>query len=145
MTVWHMAKLSRAGGRSALVRSRAAELRAAGGGARALRAYVDRVFRFVPDPEGVELLKTPELMLEEVRRTGEASGDCDDAAILSAALALELGYQVRFIVLGFKLGGDYGHVYTDISSGGPWLELDVTAPAQFPPGLRVHRRMTVGV
>lgn len=84
-------------------------------------------------------------MLEEARELGHASGDCDDAAILGAALALEMGLRARFIVLGFQPWGPYAHVYAEVSEGGPWVDLDVTAPHQFPAGLRIHRRLTIGV
>lgn len=104
-----------------------------------------RRFLFAPDPPEVELLKTPQLMLEEAAETGHARGDCDDAAILGASLALRMGLQARFVVLGFEPNGPYGHVYAEVWDGRRWLDLDVTAPAQFPPGLRIHRKLILGV
>lgn len=82
-------------------------------------------------------------MLNEWRLWGYATGDCDDAAILSAALALAMGLPVRWVLLGFSPGGAYRHVYAEACQGGRWVDFDVTKPAQFPPGLRIRRRLNV--
>jgi transglutaminase-like putative cysteine protease len=104
-----------------------------------------RRFRFVPDPKGVELLKSPGVMLNEWRLQGFAKGDCDDAAILSASIALAMGLRVRWVVLGFTPGGPYRHVYAEACDGRGWVDFDVTRPMQFPPGLRIYRRLNVPV
>jgi transglutaminase-like putative cysteine protease len=92
----------------------------------------------------MELVKAPAVMLQEIRATPDsyAVGDCDDVATLGAAIALAMGLPVRFVLLGFELGGPFSHVYADAWSGGRWVELDTTKPAQFPPGLQTHRRAT---
>lgn len=102
-------------------------------------------FRFVPDPPGVELLKSPHVMLNEWRLDGTASGDCDDAAILSASLALAMGLPVRWVLLRFAPSGAYRHVYAEAWDGRGWVDFDVTKPLQFPAGLRIYRRLNVPV
>jgi transglutaminase-like putative cysteine protease len=124
-----------------VVRTRARDL--ALGGPAAIRQWLNRRFRFVRDPQGVELLKSPEVMLQESDLQGEAAGDCDDAAILGASVALASGYRVRWVVLGFQRGGPYGHVYAEANDGHGWQDFDVTRPAQFPPGLKAHRRLVI--
>lgn len=104
-----------------------------------------RRFRFVPDPKGVELLKSPAVMLNEWRQSGVASGDCDDAAILSGSLALAMGLRVRWVVLGFTPTGPFRHVFAEARDGSRWVDFDVTRPAQYPPGLKVHKRLHVDV
>lgn len=104
-----------------------------------------RRFRFVPDPKGVELLKSPHVMLNEWRASGKASGDCDDAAILSASVALAMGLPVRWVLLGFTPTGPYRHVFAEAWERGRWVDFDVTRPVQFPPGMRVYRRLNVPV
>lgn len=84
-------------------------------------------------------------MLNEWRVSGQASGDCDDAAILSASIALAMGLPVRFVLLAFAPGGGFRHVYAEACERGRWVEFDVTKPAQFPSGLRISRRMFVPV
>lgn len=66
----------------------------------AVRAWVARHLRYTRDGLQVETLKTPEHMLEEIRRTGKFLGDCDDASILAAALLLSIGHQPAFLLLG---------------------------------------------
>lgn len=104
-----------------------------------------RRFRFVPDPPGVELLKSPHVMLNEWRLSGFAYGDCDDAAILSASVAMAMGLRVRWVLLGFTPSGPYRHVFAEACERGRWVDFDVTKPAQFPAGLRICRRLNVAV
>ncbi len=136
-----MATLSRQGARNEAVQERARDL--APGGPAALRQWLNRRFVFVPDPRGVELLKSPDVMLQEWTYRGAISGDCDDAAILAASVALASGYRVRWVVLGFRPGGPYGHVYAEAWDGQGWQDFDITRPAQFPPGLKAHRRLMI--
>lgn len=72
--------------------------------------------RFVRDPAGVELLRHPVVMLREMRkaRDATAAGDCDDRALLGAALLAHRGYAPVWIVAGAtppERGGRYTHVF----------------------------------
>ncbi|MEE8177710.1 MAG: hypothetical protein V3T65_06925 [Acidobacteriota bacterium] len=68
-------------------------------------------------------------MLEDMQRWGAAQVDCDDAAVLSAALGKAVGLKPRFVVLGFEgPTGPYRHVYTELFDGVAWTEMDVTRP-----------------
>lgn len=140
-----MEKLSKSGATDEQIRERAFDL--APGGPAAIRSWLVRRFTFVPDPRGVELLKSPRYMLQEWEQDGEIRGDCDDAAILGASLALASGYRVRWILLGFHPGHPFKHVYAEASRDGgpPWTDFDVTRPAQFPPGLRTARKLVINV
>ena len=140
-TVRAMASLAKAGARSEPIRARARDL--AVGGPAAIRQWLNRRFKFVRDPRGVELLKSPQVMLAEWEQHGEAVGDCDDAAILGASVALAAGYRVRWVLLGFKPGGPFGHIYAEALEAGRWQDFDITRPAQFPAGLREHRRLEI--
>ena len=60
--------------------------------------WVDTEIRFVRDIHGIETLQTPEKTLEL------GAGDCDDHAILTASLALAIGFPVRFRAVGFEPG-----------------------------------------
>lgn len=137
-----MIALSKSGARSEDVRDIVRDLRTMGHtGPGAIRQWLGRRFCFIRDPQGVELLKDPGVLLREWEHDGCARGDCDDAAILAAAVALAAGYQVRFQVVGFRTGGPFGHVYAEAFDGRRWIDFDVTRPAQFPAGLRVRRRL----
>lgn len=104
---------------------------------KAIRAWLARNFRFVRDPIGVELLRDPEYQLRQWMTNGFIAGDCDDAAILGAALAKANGIGARFVAVGFRRNGPLVHVYTlltgrgdgGMGSLGPGVDLDVTRPS----------------
>lgn len=97
----------------------------------AIRDALTRVFRFVPDPKGVELLRTPLFQLREIHNRGTTIGDCDDAAILGAALGMAVGIGAVFRVISFRRGANFAHVYTILTPrNGRAIDLDVTKPAQ---------------
>lgn len=136
-----MTELSKRGARHEGVRARARDLSSP----QAIRRWLDRRFEFVRDPPGLELLKAPDVMLQEWEHTGTFTGDCDDAAIMAAAVALAAGFRVRWMVLGFRRRGPFKHVYAEAWDGRRWIDFDVTRPAQFPAGLRVRRQLAVGL
>lgn len=106
--------------------------------AQAIRAWLQRHFRFVRDPLGVELIRTPEYQLRQWMTAGFITGDCDDVAVLGAALGKAVGIGARFVAVGFQPRGPLVHVFTiltgrrdgGIGSLGPGVDLDVTRPAQ---------------
>jgi hypothetical protein len=61
-----------------------------------LRAHV----RFVPDPAGVELIRTPQAILRTIQKRGFATGDCDDLATFGAALLRAMGREPVLVVTG---------------------------------------------
>ena len=91
-------------------------------------------FRFRRDPWRLEWVMAPAAQLAYVKAQGCVEGDCDDAAVLAAALGEALGFPARFAVLGF-LGrrGPISHVFTELEvPGAGWYELDVTRPVAAP-------------
>lgn len=115
-----------------------------GRAARRIRDWLEMATRFVPDPLGVELIRTPALMLAMIECEGVAPGDCDDVAVLGATLGMAAGIPSRFVLLAFDDFGLYEHVYTELLTPEP-VELDTTRPAQLPPDLRIARRGIRGV
>jgi hypothetical protein len=61
-----------------------------------LRAHVS----FVPDPVGVELIRTPQAMLRTIQQRGFVAGDCDDLATFGAALLRAMGREPVLVVTG---------------------------------------------
>lgn len=103
-----------------------------------VRDYLEGFVAFVPDPDQVELLKSPEYMLRTIAQEGQVRGDCDDVAVLGAALGRAVGLPARFTLLAFNSTGTFRHVFTELwTPCQGWVELDTTRPAQFPEGLRV--------
>jgi transglutaminase-like putative cysteine protease len=97
----------------------------------AIRNFLTRVWRFVEDPARRELLRDPDHMLREYEATGIITGDCDEAAILGAALGEAVGLGAQFVVLGFpESDNNYSHVFARLlTPAGKLVSLDVTRPA----------------
>jgi len=101
-----------------------------------IQAFLKEHFQFVNDPRGVELLVPPKAMLQTIARRGVVTGDCDEAAILGAALGKAIGIRACFVVLGFRgPRGPLSHVYTVLRGSSGWVSLDITRPERgpFPP------------
>lgn len=104
-----------------------------------LRAFLDRRVSFTFDPLGVELIRTPRFMLREIAAQGSVAGDCDDVAVLGAALGLAVGFEARYVLIGLTAGQPYEHVFTELMTAQGPYELDTTRPAQMPPGVEILR------
>lgn len=100
----------------------------------AIRDWMEEHLSFLPDPLGVELLSTPRYMLTQIRQKQYVSGDCDDAAILGAALGKAVGLRAKFRALGFvSKRRPFQHVYTLLLVRGQWANLDTTRSQSFDP------------
>ena len=78
--------------------------------------YPEAVFRllaravvFKPDPVGEEKLSTPRQMVEAIA-AGRAFVDCDELAMLGAALLQEADLPWGFVTIGSTSGGRWRHV-----------------------------------
>jgi len=97
---------------------------------RRLRAWLTRHIGFLRDPYDTEGLHTPLYMLELLGRRGWLEVDCDDVAILGAALGMTVGLRARFVVIGPE--GGYSHVWAELTDPNTddWRDLDITRPYQ---------------
>ena len=105
----------------------------------ALFHFVRNNIRYTLDPDGTEVLATPWSLLQM------GSGDCDEMAMLLAALLKASGKPVRFVAVGFD-AGDLSHVYVEVKNGDKWIPLDVTEP--YAPGWEpedIKERFTVNI
>jgi transglutaminase-like putative cysteine protease len=91
----------------------------------AIEALLTTRLRMRADPVGLEFLQSPAQLLAQLR-TGYATGDCDDAAILAAFLGVAHGIPYRFRAMGFQAGGPLLHVVTLLRVPGGWRILDTT-------------------
>jgi transglutaminase-like putative cysteine protease len=100
----------------------------------AIRDWLQRVWRFVEDPARRELLRDPAHMLLEYAHDSMIRGDCDEAAILGAALGNAVGIPAQLVALAFAdpdmPGRDrFQHVYAVLlTPDGEAVSLDVTKP-----------------
>jgi hypothetical protein len=95
-----------------------------------IRKWLRRNVAFIRDPLPAELLHEPEAMLLELGRNRRLAVDCDDVAILAAALGMSIGLRARFVAVGHSGGWD--HVFAELSDPDvdDWRELDITRPFQ---------------
>lgn len=112
-----------------------------------LGAWVgDRVL-FLPDPATAEALHEPGMIVRRLARRGAVALDCDDVAMLSAALGLSVGLAARFVAVGFDSpSSPLRHVWTELAHprSRRWVAVDPTRPAQSL-GVRVTRKVVVDV
>jgi hypothetical protein len=114
---------------------------------RGLLSWVRDHTRFTRDPLDTELVHSPVVILEIIRRDGVFLGDCDDLSGLLATLAEGAGYETRFHVQGPD-GGDYSHVLVDVLTPTGWVSLDPSNPTADPgwaPSVGVGREATMGM
>jgi len=128
-----MAELARAGAVDRRVRA-AAEyiMEGCAWPALELRNWLAERWTTVADPWDVELLSAPGLQLERFLADPARGlqGDCDDLAILGAALALARGLPVRYCAIVTGMGPVPDHVFTEIlEPPGVWIDLDIMRPA----------------
>ena len=129
-TLGMMRDLARAGSASTMVRQLAVSLtnnlpqKDWNSETNALFTFVRDRIRYVKDVAGVETLHTAERILQN------RSGDCDDKAILLAALLKSIGHSVRFVACGFRDPNNCEHVFVETRPGnvGDWIALETTMP-----------------
>lgn len=96
----------------------------------AIFRWVVEHFRYVKDPVGIELVKSPEISLREIHQSGQFQGDCDDVTALLAALLKAVGYTVRAVTISVPgKGHQFRHIYLKVylPKARKWLSLEGTA------------------
>lgn len=97
----------------------------------AINNWVSEKIFYVNDPLHVELLKDPQRLCEEIIARGHARGDCDDIATLIATMALQVGREAQFVIVGFGEKGSYSHVFARVKDPkGPWIVCDPVAGSE---------------
>ncbi len=107
----------------------------------AIRSWLSLHIHFTRDPRKNELLISPEKLASYYRKPGNEvilRIDCDDVAMLAAALGQSIGLDARFVVVGF-LGprAPFRHVWAELAApenaSKRWIEMDVTRQQQMLP------------
>lgn len=92
--------------------------------------WVESHFRYLKDPIGLELVKSPEVVDAEITQHDRFQGDCDDVTAYVAALLKSVGYNVRAVVIAVPgRGEEYRHIYPEVylPQKRAWLALEMTA------------------
>lgn len=94
--------------------------------AKRLYAGLKDKFAYLPDPVGVELTKSPSVMLNELGSRLQFSGDCDDAACMSYAALQAMGLPAKLRVVWFEGSDMPRHIYTVTEIMGREVAFDLT-------------------
>lgn len=95
---------------------------------------VDAVFQAIRDEiefrgEYQEYLQSPEATINL------GAGDCDDQAVLAAAMLNSLGFETRFKTVALHDSpGELSHVYIEVrdKQSGAWTSMDTTVAESYP-------------
>jgi len=80
--------------------------------ARAIGDFVKQNVRYIKDPDGIEMLRCPLMMVNEIRSKGATLGDCDDMALLVCTLLLSIGIRPQLKVVKYnENSSSFNHIY----------------------------------
>lgn len=86
----------------------------------AIGDFVQRKVRYLRDPDNVEYLQDPLILVEKIK-SGSAQGDCDDMALFVATLLLSVGCQPSFRAVRYEQAiGNYNHIYVVTTEHNPY-------------------------
>jgi transglutaminase-like putative cysteine protease len=114
--------------------------------ARLIRDWITERVRFLPDPATAEALHEPDWSIHQILTAGQVQLDCDDVAMLAAAMGQSIGLRARFVAVAFlSPNSPYQHVWADLGQRDAWLTVDPTRPVQGLAGLAISRSTSVEV
>ena len=94
--------------------------------------FIRARFRYVAAPSrfGIEVMQTPEKMIEDIENYGRATGECEEMITLLASMLGAVNHEVALVYGGEKAGSqdNYRHVWAAdrLPSKGGWIHLDPT-------------------
>lgn len=80
-------------------------------------SFMMKHFLFKPDPQAAEFLQHPDILLRKINRDGQAAADCDDLAMMAAAMCMLGIYHMEIqatpilAVIGIRLNRPFQHVF----------------------------------
>ena len=115
------------------------------GEVRAVFAFVRSKMRYMKDPRGVDVFRSPRRSATSVERGGFAGGDCDDFTAALCAYLEAAGYHTKMRVMAIKPDGprSFSHIIALVGlparKPSKWVPLDasVDKPAGWYPQSRV--------
>lgn len=89
-----------------------------------LRRYV----RYTLDTYGIETLKNPIGIMEDIKTYGYLVGDCDDITLFCNLCLFSVGYRVGCKIIEQFNEGYYSHIYSVVELDGEILPFDLCSP-----------------
>lgn len=96
---------------------------------------------FKRDAWGLEHVRHPDQLLAEISAHGRTAADCDDVAVLGAALVRAIGLRPAFVLASRHERGRWEHVFFAACRGKSVFPLDpqeATPPGRWPPVRRME-------
>lgn len=98
--------------------------------------WVKDHFHYLKDPRGLEYVKSPEVIDEEISRQGFFYGDCDDVSGYLAALLKSIGYAVQLVIISPATtpNNNFTHIFTRVFLTRPvptWITVDGCARQKY--------------
>jgi len=81
--------------------------------------------RYLKDPFGLELLKTPPVSLQLIEAGDRPALDCDDLTILSLSLLKSIGFPVALRAVSYHLDKRFRHIYGLVKVKNEWIPFDL--------------------
>ncbi len=88
--------------------------------------YIIKNTKYLYDINGVELIKSPLLIIDEIEAGHKPLLDCDDYTVFSLSLLKSVGFSVAIRIISANGTKDYDHVYGLVKVKGEWIPLDCT-------------------
>lgn len=89
--------------------------------------WIRHHFVYVHDPEDVELVRTPEMQLQQIWDRGVFFGDCDDVATFEATVFTAYGIHSRFCAIRQMTSDiEFSHVFVEALIDNQWQTFDPT-------------------
>ena len=93
---------------------------------RAVFDFVRNTFPYAPDPYKFERFINPNRVAEDYYAGQIHSLDCDDFALLTAAILGSIGYRVRIAILAIE-SNEFDHATAQVYFRGEWFSLDTSS------------------
>jgi transglutaminase-like putative cysteine protease len=95
-----------------------------------IERYIRQLWRIVPDPPDAEYIRAPELQLKEGAINGFFQGDCDDSAVLAAALLAAGDWPAVLTAIRMPNESEYSHVWARSVFNSVYIDIDPIVPAE---------------
>jgi transglutaminase-like putative cysteine protease len=94
-----------------------------------VRNFVAEHVRYKNDPLTTEWVSDPERVASQVLTYGRATADCDDIALIMAAMLRQVGRVVEWVTVGFGRPNNFSHVFARVQEpkSQRWIVVDPVA------------------